>query len=90
MTFRITAMTGDDGDTLLIAGNLVGDGLDEVLRAVNAASRPLIIDCGDLQHADTAALRLLARLEADGVGLTGVSQYLRLLLGRISQAGAGP
>jgi len=84
MTFRITSITGDDGDALLIAGDLVREGLDEVHRAVNAANRPLTIDVGDLQHADTAALCLLARLEADGVRLAGVSQYLRLLLERLT------
>jgi ABC-type transporter Mla MlaB component len=88
MTFRITSTTGDDGDVLLIAGGLVGEGLDEVDRAVNAANRPLTIDVGDLQHADTAALCLLARLEADGVQLTRVSQYLRLLLGQVAKDGA--
>jgi len=75
MTFRITSITGDDGDTLLIADNLVAGGLDEVVhRAVNAVNRPLTIDVGDLQHTDTAALCFVARLEADGVRLTRVSR----------------
>lgn len=82
MTFRIIAATGDEGETLQIAGRLERDGLRELERALAAASRPLTIDLRDLQHADRATLTSLARLESGGVRLVGASQYLRLQLER--------
>jgi ABC-type transporter Mla MlaB component len=88
MTFRITSIPADDGETLRIAGRLEGEGLTELDRAVAAAARPLTIDLSDLQHADAEALALLAQLEGAGVRLARATQYLRLRLDQMSIDGA--
>jgi ABC-type transporter Mla MlaB component len=88
MTFRITSIPADDGETLRIAGRLEGEGLTELDRAVAAAARPLTIDLSDLQHADAEALALLAQLEGAGARLARATQYLRLRLDQMSIDGA--
>jgi len=80
MTFRITSSTGDGGDRLQIAGELTREGLTELGRAVAASGRPLTLDRGELRQVDAGALAALADLEARGMRLVGVSQYLRLPL----------
>jgi hypothetical protein len=54
------------------------------MRAIDTADQPLIIDLSDLRHADSAAVQLLARLEAEGLPLAGISQYLRLRLDQVA------
>jgi len=90
MTFRITSIADGTGETLAIAGRLEREGLDELERAVAAAARPLTLDLGDLRHADATAMILLARLEAGGVRLAGLSQYLRLRLDQMPADGTPP
>jgi hypothetical protein len=82
MTFRITSIRTDGGETLQIAGRMDSLGLDEVRLAVAAAKPPVTLDLSSLRHASADALSALGEWQAAGVTLIGMSQYMQMMLSR--------
>jgi hypothetical protein len=84
MTIYITCTEGPHGTTLRVDGWLEGEEIDELLQVVQAAPPPVVLNLTDLRSADAGGVRALRQLAAQGVQLTGVSDYLELLMQRAS------
>jgi len=82
MLLRITQTTEDSTTVIRIDGRLVGDGVAELARVVQAAAPPLALDLTHLQRADADGIALLQALVDAGAQLRGVSPYIALLLDR--------
>ncbi len=64
-----------------IHGRLAGAAVGELDRVCRDASGPLFLDVTYLMSADDQGVATLRRLLIDGAQVTGISRYLRLLLG---------
>lgn len=82
VTIHIELTTHETGTTVRVDGWLEGDEADELLRVVGAAEVPVALDLTDLRSADELGLRALRRLADQGIDLTGMSDYLELLMER--------
>jgi hypothetical protein len=82
MTIYITCTEGPDRTTLRVDGWLEGDEVDELLQVVRATTQPVVLNLTDLRSADERGVRVLRQLAEQGVRLTGVSDYLKLLMER--------
>jgi hypothetical protein len=80
MDFCITRVDDATGTLLRIDGRLGRDGIGELARACEAATRPLTIDLSGLRLANDAAIEALCGVEAAGAKLVGASPYLALRL----------
>jgi hypothetical protein len=80
MDFCITRLEEAGGTRLSIDGEMGRQGLGELRRVLAASRGPITLDLGGLRVADEDALAALRALEAEGVRLTGASQYLELRL----------
>ncbi len=80
---RITRTVADGTTTLKVEGRLVGEWVDELLRACQVARRgpgPLRLDLADVSFADADGLATLAALLREHVELAGCSLFLSALL----------
>jgi hypothetical protein len=82
MTLRIDVRAGSGAGTISLHGWLSVAEVGELERAVDEAGLPLRVDLAQLAGADAEGRRCLCRLERRGVGLTGASPYIGLLLAR--------
>lgn len=65
----------------MVDGRLGADVVAELERVVAELSGPVCLDLAGLRSADEAGLGALRALLAQGIAVTGASQYFRLLLG---------
>jgi hypothetical protein len=86
MSFRLIVSEALDLTTIRVAGRLRDDAVTLLSDACRGAHRPLALDLAELTNASDAGVLLLHRLAAEGIHLLGVSQYMRLLLGRAPSA----
>lgn len=63
-----------------VAGSLRGEAVGALASALAGLGSSLVLDLTDLRGFDGPGERLLRRLQADGVRLTGLSPYLTLVL----------
>ncbi len=80
MTIHIGLTSHERGTTVRVDGWLEGDEADELLRVVGAAEVPVVLDLTDLRSADEHGLKALRRLTDQEIELTGMSDYLNLLM----------
>ena len=81
VTFRINTDRDMAGHIIRIAGRLSREGALELERVLERLTGPFSLDLDHLRSADEAGLDALRALRSRGIPLTGVSRYLRLLLG---------
>jgi hypothetical protein len=80
MDVRIEKQAAEEVTTILISGELKGQGVAELERVCREAKGPLALDVGNLRSASDAAIQLLVSLVDRGARLTGANPYLKLLL----------
>jgi len=68
-------------EVVRIQGRLAGVAVRELERLCGGASQPLVLDVTHLLSADDGGVATLKRLVNDGARFTGMSPYLKLLLG---------
>jgi anti-anti-sigma regulatory factor len=76
---RIQVRREDNRVVVHLAGRLAGREVPELLEACTA-DEPPILELDELVSADAVGLDALVRIEASGVQLTGVPEYIRLKL----------
>ncbi len=81
MTLRITPIGAGPARALKLDGRLTGEEVLELRRACEGVKGSLVLDLTHLQSADRQGVSVLRELRAQGAGLIGASQYIRLLLG---------
>lgn len=82
MTIYISITQESHEWTLRVDGWLEDDEADELLRVVGSAPVPVVLDLAELRSADERGVTTLLQLEEQGVEITGISDYLRLLMDR--------
>ena len=82
MMIYITCTEGPHGTTLRVDGWLEGDEIDELLQVARAAPPPVVLNLTDLRSADERGVSALRELAEQGVELTDVSDYMKLLMER--------
>ena len=91
MTIYIGLTTTSEDTTVSVDGWLEGDEADELFRVVQSSSAPIVLNLTDLRSADERGVKTISRLEEQGIVLTGMSDYLKLLMertaGRVTQQG---
>jgi len=78
----ITRVEEDREITLRVDGHLVGDDVEELLRACEGLRELKTLDLGGLLFVDRRGTGALREIQARGVTLRGASPFIRLLLGR--------
>ena len=81
------AATVYEGGTEIAKGAIEGDEADELLRVVQSSSAPIVLNLTDLRSADERGVKTISRLEEQGIVLTGMSDYLKLLMERTAGRG---
>ncbi len=91
MSVRITTQWNRNRSRAVVRveGWLDADGAAELERVVACLTGRVSLQLSGLRSADEAGLSSLRDLWGRGVSLTGVSPYLRLLLGRRPRASGG-
>ena len=81
---RIQRAQEGDAVTLLISGDLVGEYVVELERAVavEGSGRRVILDLSELAHVTRAGVKLLAHLQTSGAHLVGCPEYVQQWVAR--------
>ena len=80
MDLRITEAKAGPLTIISIQGELSGDGVAELERICRQAGEPLQLELSEMRRTDKCGRRLLRRLAIEGVQLSGLSPYMKLLL----------
>jgi len=70
MTFKITVL-------VRISGRIDAEHVSELRACLSRHGPNVVLDLDEVQLVDVAAVRLLARCEADGMELRNCSRYIR-------------
>ena len=76
MTYRIDRVLLEQGVVLRISGRIAGEDL-AVLRTALEESRVVALDLTEVELADRDAVKLLARIEGNGIELRHCPAYIR-------------
>ncbi len=76
MTYRIDRLSIEQGVVLRISGRITREDL-EILRTALEEGRVVAIDLAEVELVDRDAIKLLARIEANGTELRHCPAYIR-------------
>ena len=79
MTFKIDTEVRGKFTVFVLTGRIEGQAIDELRRllALHPDSSGVVLDLKDVRLVDRAAMRFMARSEANGVRLESCPAYLR-------------
>ena len=80
VNLRITETKSGSANVIIVHGELSAEGVAELERVCREAADPLRLDLTELQRVDKNGRCLIRRLASEGVQLTGLSPYMKLLL----------
>ncbi len=80
MNLRITETKSGSTNVIIVQGELSAAGVAELERVCREAADPLRLDLTDLRRVDSNGRSLIRRLASEGVQLSGLSPYMKLLL----------
>jgi len=82
MLFRIDTFEMEGTTVVQVKGQLVGEGVAELERALQGVKAPLVVDLAFLRTADAEGIKILRSIVEDGGELRNASPYVQLLLNR--------
>jgi len=80
MTFKITKEYDESGTLLRIDGELTSEGLGELGRVCERATKPFRISVSNLSVTDDPVVEAFRQMIRDGVKFEGASPYLSMRL----------
>lgn len=86
MTFRISSVPGEEETIVRLEGSLDARAINDLTKAVQAASGNVLLDLSGLQSADAEGVPALRSFADKGAKLVGASLYIRQLLNDTSSS----